>query len=176
MSDVADVRAKYILAVTRRLILMTGAALLGVVAIFGATLFWGQRLSISWVCFGCGLIGGFVSIQQRLKRIGDEELSLLANSWFQIVLIPIYGGIFALVLYVGFLSEIVSGKLFPAFYIPPFHAPPVHGDIQAFLTETSPASGADVAKLLFWSFIAGFSERLIPQIIGKAESGGGRGR
>src|SRR5690349_2941598 len=171
----AQARAQNILLVTRRLILMTATALLAVVAIFGLTLIWNQRFPVSWACFGCGLIGGFVSIQQRLKRIGDAELALLATSWFQIVLIPIYGGIFALVLYVGFLSKIVTGDLFPAFYVPPFHNPPVHADIQAFLSETVPASGADIAKLLFWCFVAGFSERFIPQIIGKTDgSGGGR--
>lgn len=163
----AQARAGHILAVTRRLILMTGAALLFVVAIFGLTLIWGQRFNVSWVCFGCGLIGGFVSIQQRLKKISDAELSLLASSWFQIALIPVYGGIFALVAYVGFLSEIISGRLFPAFYIPAFHNPPVRADIISFLADTSPASGADVAKLLFWCFVAGFSERFVRQIINR---------
>jgi hypothetical protein len=168
-------RAQNILRVTRRLIIMTVTALGVVVLFFAATLLLGERFPFSWVCFGCGLIGGFVSIQQRLKRIGDEELALLATSWFQIVLIPVYGGIFALVLYVGLLSKVVTGQLFPVFYIPPFHDPPVHNDVHAFLAETSPASGPDVAKLLFWCFVAGFSERFIPQIIGKAD-GSGHGR
>jgi hypothetical protein len=169
----APTRTANLLSVTRRLILMTGGALLCVVAIFGLTLIWAQRFNISWACFGCGLIGGFVSIQQRLKKIGDAELTLLATSWFQIVLIPVYGGIFALVLYVGLLSKIVVGDLFPAFYIPAFHSPPIRQDIQLFLSETSPATGPDVAKLLFWCFLAGFSERLIPQII--SNTGGGAG-
>jgi len=167
----AQARAANILAVTRRLILMTGAGLVCLVGIFALTLIFGQRFPVSWACFGCGLIGGFVSMQQRLKKIADPELSLLATSWFQVVLIPVYGGIFALVLYVGFLSEVVNGKLFPVFYVPPFHSPPVNADIGVFLAQTVPASGADLAKLLFWSFIAGFSERFIPQILGKAERG-----
>jgi hypothetical protein len=44
--------------------------------------------------------------------------------------------------------------------------------MQAFFRDTYPASGSDLAKLLFWCFVAGFSERLIPQILGKAEGGG----
>jgi len=121
---------------------------------------------VSWAAFGCGLLGGFVSIQQRLKKIGDEELDLLSQSWFQILLIPVYGGIFAGVLYVAFLSNIVEGPLFPKFVGPPFSQPiPTTSDLRAFFSQTYPASGADLAKFIFWSFVAGFSERFVPQII-----------
>lgn len=163
--------------VTKRLILMTATALAGVVAVFGLTLFWHQRFMISWVCFGCGLLGGFVSIQQRLKKLGDEELALLSRSWFQILLVPIYGGIFSLVLYVGLLSEIVKGPLFPHFAIPPFTEPlPTRDDVIRFLSQTYPTSGQDVAKLLFWSFVAGFSERFVPQLLARSEQGDQAGK
>jgi hypothetical protein len=164
-------RIENILRVSRRLILMTAGALACVVIIFTATLLFGQRFMVSWACFGCGIVGGFVSIQQRLKKIGAEELELLSDSWFQIVLIPVYGGVFALVLYVCFLSQIVTGALFPQFAVSPFHQPPTTEDLRDFFSSTYPASGADVAKLLFWCFVAGFSERFVPQIIGKLPSG-----
>lgn len=169
-------RDENILKVTRRLILMTGAALLCVSLVFASSLWFAGRFMVSWVCFGCGLIGGFISIQQRLKKVGDEELALLAQSWFQIVLVPIYGGLFALILYVAFLGQIVTGAMFPRFYVPAFHQPPITADAQAFFRDTFPASGADLAKLLFWALIAGFSERLVPQIIGKSGSDAGAGR
>jgi hypothetical protein len=156
------------LKVTRRLILMTAAVLAFVVTLFGVTLVFGGRFLISWACFGCGLLGGFVSIQQRLSNLDDEALELLAASWFQIVLIPVYGGLFALALYLGFLSGIVSGGAFPTFAIPAFHEPPTTADLQAFFSNAYPATGSDLAKLLFWSIVAGFSERFVPQIIGKA--------
>ena len=149
------------------MILMTVAVVVVISAIFAITLFQGQRLSISLLCFGCGLIGGFISIQQRLRKFHDDELLLLSKSWFQIVLIPVYGGIFSLILYVAFLGQIVTGSAFPHFYIPVFNNPPDHLDMQRFLSETSPASGVDVAKLLFWCVVAGFSERFIPQIISR---------
>ena len=143
-----------------------------VVLVFAFTLLRGDRFMVSWACFGCGLLGGFVSIQQRLKKFGDEELELLSQSWFQILLIPIYGGIFAGVLYIGFLSNIVEGALFPKFASPSFSQPiPSAEDVRAFLSRTYPATGADLAKLLFWSFIAGFSERLVPQIIEGTQAG-----
>lgn len=169
-------RTETLLTVTKRLIVMTAGALLLVVSIFGLTLFFRDRLMVSWLCFGCGLLGGFVSIQQRLKRLGDEELELLSKSWFQILLIPVYGGIFSLVLYVGFLSEIIKGPLFPHFVIPIFTAPtPTIDDLIRFLLTTYPASGQDVAKLLFWSFFAGFSERFVPQILEKTDQGASSG-
>lgn len=169
-------RDENILKVTKRLILMTSAALVCVSLVFASTLWFGRHFMVSWVCFGCGLLGGFISIQQRLKRIGDEELELLSRSWFQIVLIPVYGGLFALILYVAFLSQIVTGALFPQFYVPAFHQPPTTDDAQAFFRDTFPSSGADLAKLLFWAVVAGFSERLIPQIIEKSGSdAGGKG-
>ena len=164
-------RTEKLQRVTERLIVMTFVALLLVGSIFSATLFYGEKLMISWLCFACGLIGGFVSIQQRIKRLGDEELDLLSRSWFQVLLIPIYGGIFSLVLYVGFLSEIIKGPLFPHFSIEPFNAPmPTAEDVVKFLQTTLPTSGQEFAKLLFWSFVAGFSERFVPQLLEKSKS------
>ena len=161
-------REENLLRVTRRLILMTGAVMLALVSLFGLTMYLQNRFMISWACFGCGLVGGFISIQQRLKKVSRGELELLSKSWFQIVLVPIYGGIFALILYVGFLSRIVTGDLFPIFVIQPFHNPPTTDDLRNFFATTYPASGMDLAKLLFWSLIAGFSERFVPQIISRA--------
>jgi hypothetical protein len=163
-------RATYLLSVTKRLIQMTSVALALVVGIFALTLLRGDRFMLSWASFGCGLLGGFVSIQQRLKRLTDEELELLASSWFQIVLIPIYGGVFALVLYVAFLSKMVEGNLFPRFSSPPFSQPlPTTADVRNFFSLTYPTTGEDLAKLLFWSFVAGFSERFVPQILHASE-------
>jgi hypothetical protein len=162
-------RTERLLIITRRLILMTLSALTVVVAIFAVTLIYGKRFMTSWTCFGCGLIGGFVSIQQRIRTIAEEELELLSRSWFQILLIPVYGGIFALVLYLALLSQIVEGVLFPKFSIPEFSIPPTTDDMKRMFMETYPASGIDLAKLIFWSIVAGFSERFVPQIIGKAQ-------
>jgi hypothetical protein len=65
-------RTEKILRITRRLIILTSLGLLCVISIFGLTLFHGNRFMVSWACFGCGLVGGFVSIQQRVKNFGDE--------------------------------------------------------------------------------------------------------
>lgn len=163
-------RCEKLLIVTKRLIIMTMIAVGFVAGVFLITLVTGKRFMVSWACFGCGLIGGFVSIQQRMKDVKDEELDLLSRSWFQILLIPVYGGIFALVLYLAFLSGIVEGALFPRLTIPVFGTPPSTQDMKNLFISTYPTTGVDLGKLIFWSFVAGFSERLVPQIISKTEN------
>jgi hypothetical protein len=148
---------------------MTFGALVFLTSIFALTLFFRQKFMVSWACFCSGLVGGFVSIQQRIKKVSNEELELLSRSWCQILLIPVYGGIFALVLYLAFLSRVIEGPLFPAFSIPPFSVPPSTDDMKNLFEVTYPSTGVDFAKLLFWCFIAGFSERFVPQIISTAE-------
>jgi len=152
---------------TKRLIIMTAVSICIFTALFSATFLYDGRLMVSWAVFICGILGGFVSIQQRVKTVTDQELQLLTRSWFQILLIPIFGGLFALVLYSLFLSGIISGHMFPWFYIPEPDGHPDSAYIVSFLTETYPATGQDMAKLLFWSFVAGFSERFVPQIINR---------
>lgn len=161
-------RIRHIHFITKRLIVMTTVAVFVLGTIFGFTYFFGQRFLVTWAVPLCGIIGGFVSIQQRLNMVSDEELALLNASWFQILLVPIFGGVFALVLYLVFLSGIVSGDLFPVFSFPAQDVASAEGDYMLrIFRETYPSSGPDLAKLLFWSFIAGFSERFVPQLISK---------
>ena len=78
-------------------------------------------------------------------------------------------------LYVGFLSKLVDGSLFPQFSSTPFSTPiPTTEDIRNFFSQTYPSTGPDLAKLLFWSFVAGFSERFVPQILSQSEKGGAK--
>ena len=115
----------------------------------------------------CGLLGGFVSIQQRLPKISIEEMKALSTSWVSITLIPINGGIFSLILMLMFIGNIIQGNLFPEY--PNFKIENIN-DFYNWVKKCHPKSGEEVAKLLFWSFIAGFSERFVPQVIMKATS------
>ena len=132
-------------------------------------------VSVTWDSTGLHLLGRDISIQQRLKKIGTEELELLSESWATILVIPIYGGIFSLVLYTLFLSGIIDGHMFPNFSIAQFSKYPTTDDVVGFLTKTYPSQGSDIAKLIFWSFVAGFSERFVPQIIHKVSSSAEKG-
>lgn len=161
-------RQKHLQLVTKKLVMLTTACALVLMVIFyvidlsGAS----KTYLVSYV-FMAGLIGGFVSIQQRLPAIASNELRELSKSWFSIVLIPINGGLFALVLMLMFLSGIVEGAMFPKYFHPPIDHNDLIKSFTYWLTNTFPDSGPDIAKLLFWSFVAGFSERFVPQIIKK---------
>jgi hypothetical protein len=163
--------------ISRRLIGFIALSLLFTGACFVATFSYGQHFMLSWFAFECGMIGGFVSIEQRIKDVEDKELQLLSSSWPCLLIAPIFGGIFAMLLYVIFLAKVVDSALFPSYYIPGFSSPPGTKDLAKFFLETYPASPEDFAKHSFWSFVAGFSERFVLKIVtgvaGKAEDQAG---
>lgn len=114
--------------------------------------------------FICGLLGGFVSIQQRLPSIEPDELKVLSKSWVSITLIPINGGIFALVLMLMFVGGIIQGELFPKYREKDLET---MAEVYEWMKTGFPTDGKGIAKLFFWSFVAGFSERMVPQVIRK---------
>ena len=112
--------------------------------------------------FAAGVIGGFVGLQRRLKRMSDGDLELMANSWVYIWLSPLVGGVLAVVLYILFVSGLLRGHLFPEFN----GEATVDRSGFAVLFNVE-GTGRDYAKMLFWSFVAGFSERFVTDIISK---------
>lgn len=126
-----------------------------------------------------GVLGGFVSVQQRLQSATDVDplfnrLQLSSGFWNIIIVAPIFGGIFAAVLYAIFAAGAVSGTAFPVIYagqnpgLGSAHGPVMN--LETFLRATGPASGADLAKLVVWSFIAGFAERFVPDVLSRLAS------
>jgi hypothetical protein len=166
-------RQKCLQLVTRKLVYCTGTCIIILLIFFYGILPFlelKQTYLVVYV-FASGLVGGFVSIQQRLPKIALNELRELSNSWLSILLIPLNGGIFAVILMLMFISGIIEGTLFPVY---PESMVIEHQDLDDLVTKftnwlqtTFPKTGADIAKLLFWSFVAGFSERFVPQIIRK---------
>jgi hypothetical protein len=166
-----ELRAEYVTdrshclrVVSRRLFIITAFILLLTVLVFVLPLI-GERFFVSWFCFGVAVLGGFVSVQQRLKTVSDEELHLLSTSWGQVILYPLVAGIFGLLVYVLTMSGLIQGALFPNYSIPNFPARVTDATFRSFLLTTYPASGEDFAKLVIWTFIAGFSERFVPDVL-----------
>ncbi len=119
--------------------------------------------------FTAGVIGGFVGLQRRLKKMPDDDLALLAQSWVYVCLSPLAGGILAVVTYILFVSHLLAGDLFPNF-VPDVAASSgksANGLAAIFAIH---GNAADYGKMLFWSFIAGFSERFATDIISRFES------
>ncbi len=167
----AEGRQEYLQKITKILVIFT-AGCLAVLSIWFYVVLPSmevQRTYLVSIVFVAGLVGGFVSIQQRLPSIEMGELKSLSRSVSSILLIPINGGIFAIVLMLIFLAGIMEGAMFPTFeHVKIDHAKPVESYFKWF-SETSPKAGSDIAKLLFWSFVAGFSERFVPQIIRRTQ-------
>ena len=123
--------------------------------------------------FAAGIMGGFVGLQRRLKSMSEDDLALLAHSWVYVCISPLVGGVLAVVLYVLFISTLVSGDLFPKFV--PDAVDPCSPERKGF-SEIFKVHGeaVDYAKMLFWSFVAGFSERFVTNIISKFENEQGK--
>lgn len=129
-------------------------------------------ISAPLAAFAAGVIGGFVGLQRRLKGMSDDDLTLLANSWVYVCLSPLVGGILAVVVYILFISELLAGDLFPTFVAD-------NADPTGLSTEKTTGlsaifeihgNAADYGKMMFWSFLAGFSERFATDIINRFES------
>jgi hypothetical protein len=78
----------------------------------------------------------------------------------QIYFSPVIGATFAFLLFGLFMSGVLQGGFFPSFAC----AEDRYTSFQAF-TSCSPTTNGDVAKVLVWAFVAGFSERFVPNIL-----------
>ena len=123
-------------------------------------------ISAPLTAFACGVIGGFVGLQRRLKEMSKEDLTLLANSWVYVCLSPLVGGVLAVVLYVLFISGLLAGDLFPSF-VPDDNASEIIGLPSIFAIH---GEAKDYSKMIFWCFVAGFSEKFVTDIINRFES------
>jgi hypothetical protein len=117
-----------------------------------------------------GMLGGCISALSRLYQVGwNQDLvtgtenfshlfwSLVLNFIVSILV----GGVFAILLYLAFMGNLVSGSLFPR-----FKAEPVQGlDLFHHFVESGPLTHGDYAKAVVWGFLAGFSERVVPDFL-----------
>ncbi|TKB27433.1 hypothetical protein FCL47_04655 [Desulfopila sp. IMCC35006] len=132
----------------------------------------GKFVTAPIAAFSAGIIGGFVGLQRRLKLMSEDDLALLANSWVYVCLSPLVGGILAVVLYVLFISTLISGDLFPKF-IPDSNELCIEVKKGFSTIFAVHGESVDYAKMMFWSFVAGFSERFVTDIISKFETAPG---
>ncbi len=116
-----------------------------------------------------GMLGAFFSALTRLYRIEQLADAVISPTVSQLgafyllvfsLIAPVVGGIAALVLYVSFAGEFLQGGLFPSIKC--------KGECGSFVDVIAnyvPNEPKDYAKALVWGFIAGFSERLVPDTL-----------
>lgn len=130
-----------------------------------AVLFTAGVARVGIMVFLIGNIGGYVSVHRGLSELKDEEVIGLSSSWWSIVVPPFVGGVLALVMYLVFLSNIFGGDLFPKFEADP-DSPKGLESILMQHADGMPSYG----KLFFWSFVAGFNQKYVVDIINSVKA------
>ncbi|NGN97828.1 hypothetical protein G5S52_09165 [Grimontia sp. S25] len=147
------------------------------VLVAGALIFSGttgqKLLSILPVVVLAGVLGAFVSALNRIYSSSSvfplgryKELMKDINGYLIAYssIPPLVGAISATVLYVLFAGQIITGPFFPTFAC---ENDAGCNEFQTFLQDWSPDKAQDYAKAIVWGFIAGFSERFVPDILNR---------
>jgi hypothetical protein len=130
-------------------------------------------VSIILLIIDFGMIGALMSVFQRLQTTmeaqteQDPMLELIGlkygrvGIWFSLII----GSVFAVLLYIVFLSGILGqGGIFPELVYPDA---PKNGVSLGDLFNGKLANPEAYAKALVYSFIAGFAERFVPNILAR---------
>ncbi len=124
-----------------------------------------------------GAMGGLLSLLQRFNSLvkeGDPLNNISNQTWTQILIPAINGALFATLLYMIFIGKLIEGPFFPLIIeITESNASTninavdnnFLSGLKTLLSESRPENGAEHAKLIVWSFIAGFAERFVPDTL-----------
>jgi hypothetical protein len=119
-----------------------------------------------------GILGAFFSALTRLHRVDQLPLALMSDTVLGLnglhlvvysVVPPVVGALAAVVVYIGFISGVIDSGVFPKLVCKA--ATKTCNDLLQVLNDYGPEKAADYGKALIWSFFAGFSERLVPDML-----------
>jgi hypothetical protein len=175
MKELDAVSAKSV--IYRRLLYGTVGALVVILLLVVAGVIFTKHLGGLPFSLVCGCLGANLSLFRRLRTESDHRLITLAQDWNFTLLPMIYGGIAGGVMYLLFMSGILSDAtgdgLFTSNLFPEF-SKPVVPDGQplsvAVILEIRPVAVRDFGKLLVWAFVSGYSERFVTGILDTLES------
>jgi hypothetical protein len=129
---------------------------------------------LCWLIVASGILGALTSILRRLQEVATLpafekdpvlELTSLSNGRTGIYIALVSGAVFSLLLYCVFASGIIgNGGIFPDFK-EMGNGASQGMDLKYFVNQVSPAGYKDYGKVLVWSFISGFAERFVPDVL-----------
>jgi hypothetical protein len=135
--------------------------------LFGTNEFWGHFALYTSLTFGFlgALFSRLMTLQTQWSAMAFDDL-FNARTYHYIALRACIGVLGALVVYFFLQSGLVDGKLFPKF-----------GELTMFMQDQPVAKWptklvlptGDLALLVMWAFIAGFSESLVPTVLTNTE-------
>lgn len=130
--------------------LTVGLVLVAVVAL---------QAPVAWVA-AAGAIGASVSTIARLYDLDARHEPFrmwltIENGQMTLIMAPLVGATFALVLLAMFWGGVVSGIVFP------------HFDAAPTVTSKLGLSPGSFAKLMLWGFASGWAERMVPDVLNK---------
>jgi hypothetical protein len=140
---------------------------------FSATGRGGVTIMIPVMVAGAG--GAFVSSLRRLYGFEDifprrSYVRLFRRLDFYVIaysLVPVLVGIIgAVMIYLVFAGGLLKGDLFPEF-VCTLGPDNKCNNFYDFLTHWAPRDAPANAKAIVWGFIAGFSERFVPNILNR---------
>jgi len=120
--------------------------------------------------FIAGNIGGYVGVHRNLSELSDIEITHLSSSWLGLIVPSFIGGILACVIYLLFISGIISGELFPKIVEDTVERGTKQPENFVIIFHQHADGAAEYAKLLFWAFVAGFNQKYVVDIIDSIKS------
>ena len=127
-----------------------------------------------------GMLGAFFSALIRLYNVDQLSVAIVSETVAQLggwhlfiysLTPPVIGAIASVVLYIAFVGGVLAGGLFPTMECKGALKGCV--ELVEVLNNYGPKAAPDYGKALLWAFIAGFSERLVPDtlqsLVAKAE-------
>ena len=147
--------------------LLFGAAItFGTLSILMLVTRFGFEIDIVTLIILSGAVGAVVNNYFRLAKMIESKAEPADDGQQRLVIVQMYvsmlvAGILAFVAYGLFLSGLIKGSLFPEFE----NTQCAYKGITSLLTDLGPKANVDAAKSILWAFVAGFSERFVPNII-----------
>jgi hypothetical protein len=132
--------------------------------------FWDHFALYTAVTFGFlgALFSRLITLQTQWSALALDEL-YNARTYHFIILRASIGIVGAFIIYFFLQSGLIKGSVFPIFDDLTMKVMPLTNDSAGRWPQELVLPSADLALLIMWSFIAGFSESLVPSVLSNTE-------